>query len=459
MERLTSSFRDPAGFMFRHAGKLYRRIEHSYAGAYDQLMGSGLYDVLSQEGLLVAHREVRLENGVTPGAYQVLEPEEVSFLSYPYEWCFSQLRDAALVTLEVQKRAIEHGMLLKDASAFNIQFIRGRPVLIDTLSFEIYDEGEPWVAYRQFCQHFLAPLLLMSRVDVRLGKLLQVHLDGVPIDLTARLLPRRTVLSPGTLLHVHLHARSLRRHAATALRHLRRPPRLGRTGLLGLVDNLESTIRSLSWRPDCIAWSAYPETHTYLPDALHAKRAFVTDFLTSLHPSPVLIWDLGANTGEFSRLAAEHAGLVVAFDGDPAAVERNYRRVRAEDAGNVLPLLMDLTNPTPGVGWRGVERDPWLQRRHPDVVLALALVHHLAIANNLPFAAIAALLAEIAPAALVEFVPKSDPQVQRLLGSRRDVFSGYDKPGFEDAFAKHFQFARSEALPSSERTLYLLKRW
>ncbi len=191
-EPVAASFRDPSGFLFSRNGALYRQINRVYADDYDHLISSGLYDQLVKSGLLIPHREVS-EKPVYPElAVKVIQPELVPFISYPYEWSFSQLKDAALATLAIQKRSIKAGMSLKDASAYNIQFINGKPTLIDTLSFEIYKEGKPWDAYRQFCQHFLAPLALMARVDVRLGQLLRVFIDGIPLDLASRLLPAST---------------------------------------------------------------------------------------------------------------------------------------------------------------------------------------------------------------------------------------------------------------------------
>ena len=457
MERLGASFRDPAGFLFRDGGRLLRQVNPEYAADYDLLTGSGLYETLAAGGMLVRHREVAPPVSA-PGAYRVLEPELVPFVSYPYEWCFSQLRDAALLTLRIQEAALDHGMTLKDASAFNVQFVGGAPVLIDTLSFEAYREGEPWIAYRQFCQHFLAPLLLMARVDVRLAHLGRAYLDGIPLDLASRLLPRGSWLSPGAALHVHLHARSLARHADTALDAAPRGRGVSLTALRGMVDSLRSTIRGLSWKPEGTEWGDYVETRRYSAQSVDAKAGRVREYLAAVSPAPRMVWDLGANTGEFSRIAAETGARVVAFDVDAAAVERNYLAARAEGSGAVLPLLLDLTNPTPGLGWAGEERSAWLRRGPADVAMALALVHHLAIGNNVPLEGVARLLAEAAPVLVIEFVPKEDEQVQRLLRSRRDIFADYTREGFEAAFATRFRILRSDPIEGSGRRMYLMER-
>ena len=216
-----ASFRDPSGFLFTRDGVLYRQVNQVYAEDYRKLMDSGLYAKLVKAGLLIPHTEVDIEPANKKLAFKVLCPEYVPFISYPYEWSFGQLKDAALATLSIQKRALKAGMVLKDASAYNIQFQRGKPTLIDTLSFEIYQEGEPWVAYRQFCQHFLAPLALMAYQDVRLSQLLRVYIDGIPLDLASELLPARTRWNLGLATHIHLHARAQKRYAEVAVSEAR----------------------------------------------------------------------------------------------------------------------------------------------------------------------------------------------------------------------------------------------
>lgn len=454
--RVGGSFRDPSGFLFHRDGILYRQVEHAYGEAYEMLLDSGLYTELVSDGLLIPHEEVSLELALFTGANRVLRPEPVRFVSYPYSWCFSQLRDAALTTLEIQRRAMARGMILKDASAFNIQFHDLHPVLIDTLSFEPYHEGEPWVAYRQFCQHFLAPLLLMSQRDVRLAQLLRVHLDGIPLDLASALLPRRSWLGLSTLLHVHLHARSIQRHANTPGDTVARHRRVTRTGLLGLIDNIESAVRALSWHPVGTEWADYESQHNYGERGMEEKRRAVRELLGAVAPRTV--WDLGANTGAFSRIATELGANTIAFDVDPAAVERNYLRARAEGEQRLLPLLMDLTNPSASIGWAHQERMSLAARGPADAVLALALVHHLAISNNVPLGDVAAFFATLAPALIIEFVPKNDPQVQRLLASRRDVFPTYDRESFEREFGRFYDIVESRSICDTERRLYRMAR-
>jgi hypothetical protein len=450
-----ASFRDPSGFVFTRDEVLYRQVNQAYRQHLDLLLSSGLYERLVETGQLIPHEVVDVPPPQPERAYRILKPEPVRFVSYPYEWCFGQLKDAALTTLAIQSAALEHGMSLKDASAYNVQFHRGRPILIDTLSFEAYREGQPWVAYRQFCQHFLAPLALMAHTDVRLGQLLRVYLDGIPLDLASRLLPGRTRLNPGLAMHVHLHARA--QQSSTGRRARSGPSSgMGRTALLGLIDSLRSAVEKLTWDPQATPWSDYYQECSYSSQALEHKQQLVRQYLEAIHPRTV--WDLGANTGTFSHTATGLGAFAVAFDSDPGAVETCYRACRDARDANLMPLLLDLTNPSPGLGWELAERASFLDRGPADTVLALALVHHLAIANNSPLARIAAFLAKLGDSLIIEWVPRSDPQVQRMLTTREDIFDEYTREAFERAFSRHFRITCHSEVEDTGRILYAMHR-
>lgn len=461
--RIGSSFRDPSGYLYRRDGVLLRQVQERYRPHYEQLMASGLYAALVAEGLLVPHEERPFAEADGAGAAFVLRPEALPFISLPYEWCFAQRQAAALLTLRVAELALAHGMTLKDASAFNVQFRGVQPVLIDTLSFERYVEGTPWVAYRQFCQHFLAPLVLQARIDVRLAGLLRQYLDGIPLDLASALLPRRSWLNPSLAMHIHLHAKSIARHAATegARAGSRRGTgsvtptvaRVSRTGLEGLLASLRSAISGLSWQAGT-EWGSYEETHNYDAAGRASKHGLVAEFVRAASATRVI--DLGANAGEYSRVARDAgASLVVAADGDPMAVERGFRRLQAQGEAGVYPLLVDLTNPAPAQGWNHGEW-PSLAARGPfDAVLALALVHHLAIGNNVPLPGVAQMLATLGRHVIIEWVPKPDPQVQRLLSAREDIFDGYTEDGLVAAFAAvGMRSVQRAAVGGSGRTLF-----
>ncbi len=418
-------------------------------------MRSGLYDALTQEGLLIPHVELGPQESAAPDAYQVLAPERIGLISYPYEWCFGQLQQAALTTLRIQKIAFEHGMTLKDASAYNIQFQGSRPVFIDTLSFEKYAEGRPWTGYRQFCQHFLAPLALIAHVDVRLASLLRNYIDGLPIDLAATLLPGKTRLKPSLLMHIHLHAKSQERNADEGNKGEVERKKVGRLGMEGLFDSLYKAVEGLNWTPKG-DWANYYSATNYSDESFALKREIVSSFIDAARPASV--WDLGANTGVFSRIASEKGIDTTAIDFDPAAVEANFQQCRKEGAKNLLPLVGDLTNPSNGIGWAGEERDSLEARGPADLVMALALIHHLAIANNVPLEKAANYFSRLCKSLIIEFVPKQDSQVQRMLRTREDIFDRYDQAGFEEAFAKRFVIEKSEAVSGSSRRLYLMHR-
>ena len=455
-EREPSSFRDPSGYLFWRRGELYRFVHPGYAENYRSWIASGLYDELADAGLLVRHEEVEPEAVEARGAFRVLRPERIPFVSYPYEWSFGQLRDAALLTLEIQRRALRRGLWLKDASAYNVQFRGSRPIFIDSLSFEVYPEGRPWVAYQQFCRHFLAPLALMSHCDADLGRLSRLHVDGIPVELAARLLPARTLLRPSLLIHLHAHARLIRRHGADAdaAAAAKAKGSLRKAALEGLVASLEGAVRGLSPDRRATEWADYYAATNYSPGAHAHKQELVATFVDRV--SPDMVWDLGANTGLFARIPARRGRLTIAFDLDPAAVDRCYRECATEPELPLTPLVMDLRNPSTDLGWGGSERRSLAARGPADLVLALALLHHLAIGNNVPLEQIAAYLARLGRHVVLKFPEKTDSQVRRLLATREDVFPDYSREGVERAFGKRFRTLESIQLAESERRLYLL---
>jgi hypothetical protein len=451
---LSSSFRDPCGFLFYRDGILYRQINESYKRNYDALVKNGLYDELITKELLISHQEVSLSAEKSDTVYRIIRPQKIPFISYPYEWSFGQLKDAALTTLKIERIALLRGFTLKDASAYNIQFFGGKPTFIDTLSFEIYKVGEPWVAYRQFCQHFLAPLALMAFCDIRLNQLLRIYLDGIPLDLASTLLPKRTWLHLGILMHMHLHARSQAKHQHThsVIDHRK----VGQNSLSGLIDSLFSTVQHLKLRPYETEWADYYSETNYSQAGLEHKTKLIREYLESENPRSV--WDLGANVGFFSRLASKHGIFTIAFDIDPACVERNYLDIIENQESLLLPLVLDLTNPSPAIGWENKERTSLVDRGPADMVFMLALIHHLSISNNLSFDRISRFLARICSYLVIEYIPKEDSQVQKMLANREDIFDEYAQDIFEREFSKRFLIVRKDPIIGSLRTLYLMKR-
>jgi hypothetical protein len=450
-----SSFRDPSGYLFHRGAELYRQVNRRYQENYDLLTSSGLYDKLVAEGLLVPHEEVDLEPLDAATAYKTIKPLLVPFVSYPYEWCFSQLKDAALATLAIQKTAMSHGMSLKDASAYNIQFIDCRPVLIDTLSFERYVPGRPWIAYRQFCQHFLAPLALMSYRDPRVSQLLKAGLDGIPLDLASKLLPARSKFRFSLLSHIHLNARSLERYSKKPVQ-VETAGTFSENAFRGLIESLEGAVTRLKLGKKETEWAAYYQETNYDEESFRQKEDMVRELVARLEP--LKVWDLGANMGLFSRIVSDKADITLSIDSDHSCVERNYLECRETGRKGILPLMIDLTNPTPGIGWRNMERKSLVERGPADVALALALIHHLAISNNVPFDRLADFFADMCNALVIEFIPKDDSKVQWLLSSREDIFDDYTQKEFEKQFSRRFDITDSRAISSTRRTMYLMEK-
>jgi len=453
-EKLASSFRDPSGFLFTRNGVLYRQVNHHYQSDYEQLMQSGLYDELVKEHLLVPHQEVDIPPSESDNCYKVIQPELLPFISYPYEWSFSQLKNAALTTLAIQKKAFEKGMALKDATAYNIQFHNGRSTLIDTLSFETYQEGKPWFAYRQFCQHFLGPLALMAYKDARLNQLLRVYLDGIPLDLVSTLLPTRTRISPSMAMHIHIHASAQKKYADKTV-DKEKQRQMGRNSYIGIIESLETAVRKLNWQPEG-EWTEYYSDTNYSTSADQHKADIIKTYLADI--SPKTVWDLGGNTGRFSRIASDQGIFTLSCDIDAGAVERNYLETQTKKEETILPLVMDLTNPSSGLGWHHQERESLADRGPADALFALALIHHLAIGNNVPLAQVADYFSDLGQWLIIEFVPKSDSQVKRLLATRADIFPNYTPDGFEQAFSSFFKIHKQVPIRESDRVLYLMER-
>ncbi len=450
----SSSFRDPSSFIYYHNGEIYRQINLSYAPNYDLLMNSGLYQKLVDEQLLIPHTEISETNFQTELVYKTIKPEIIPFITYAYEWSFNQLKDAALITLKIQQIAQEYGMSLKDASVYNIQFYQGKMIFIDTTSFEIKND-KPWVAYRQFCQHFLAPLLLMRYVDLRLNSLLRIYLDGIPLDLTSKLLPVRTYLNLNTLINIHLHAKSQNYYANKPLQN--KNVSMSSTNSQGILQSLISIISSLKIPKQKTEWGKYYNNTNYSELAIKSKHSIIKEMIIKV--SPRIIWDIGGNNGEFSNNQSNSVEYIINSDIDPNAINQSYDEIKAKNITNIIPILSDFSKPTPAIGWNNNERKSLFERiTNVDLVMALALIHHLAISNNLPFSNITEVFSQIAPYLIIEFVPKEDSKVQILLQSREDIFSEYDQPHFEESFLNRYEIMETQPITDSKRILYLMKR-
>jgi hypothetical protein len=396
------------------------------------------------------------ETALTEPPAAVLRHERVPFVSYPYEWTFGMLRDAALLQLDLLLASLDEGLILKDATPYNVQFDGARPVFIDVGSFERLREGEPWAGYRQFCMQALFPLMIQAHRDVALQPLLRGRLEGIPPTEAARMLNGRHRLHRGVLTHVVLHARLERRYERSAGDEVRgelRKARFGTELIRANAKRLRKLVSRLEWKPGASAWAAYRTTSTYTDDDARLKSEFVRG--TVARVGPALTWDLGANDGAHSRIAAESGSYVLALDSDHATVEALYRSLRESGDPRILPMVADLADPSPGLGWRNAERRPLADRGRPDLILCLALVHHLSIAANVPLAEVVAWLADLGAPAVVEFPSREDPMVRRLLAAKREgSHPDYERERFERLLGERFEVRRREELGSGTRHLY-----
>ena len=445
MKKEFSSFKDPAGFIYIQDSVLYRKINKTYLPTFNQCKSTGLYDILFQKNLLVPHTQITGD---------ILKPLPV-FISYPYEWCFSQLKDAALATLKIAQIALNYNMTLKDATPFNIQFVNGKPLLIDTLSFEPF-ENKPWDAYKQFCQSFLAPLALLSYIDLRLAApLLKEYLNGIPLDLTIRLLPPRAFLHLGLFIHLYLHNYNEAKYNTKFKKIKQGQLVFSKFKMQALLDHLKSTVQALSLHKQKTEWQNYYQSSSYTAEGLNIKKDLLLSFVRLIQPQN--IWDFGGNTSLFSKYLAQLNLNTVSLDIDHMAVEKAYLSIKNSQLP-ILPLIMDLTNPSPSLGFAHQERKSLLARKSDNsCILCLAFIHHLAISYNIPFELIANYFSAFAKYLIIEFVPKTDVQIQKLLLNRKDIFADYNLPAFIKIFSTFYTIKKQQEIANTGRVLFLME--
>ena len=445
-----SSFRDRDGFIFYKNDSVYRAINASYKDTWELLSQSEFFNALLKNGKVVGFETE--ENTSFGGAYKTLKLQKVPFISYPSEWTFAQLKKAALLTLDIQKKALLNGFTLKDASAYNVQFNGNKAVFIDTLSFELYKEGEPWHAYKQFCQHFLGPLLLWHYGAGEMKSLFIDHIDGIPLKLSSKMLPFRSKFNLLAYTHLHLHAKFEEKHAGEK-KVSNSTLKISKARSLTLIEHLEQGIKSLKIKKQDTNWTDYYDSFSYTEAGYNAKKTFIEKHASAIKGQ--LCADLGANSGEFSALAAKHFKYVVACDSDVEVVSA----IQKKKIDNVLALHVNLINPTPAFGWNNTERKSFTGRiKGAELTMALALIHHLCIGNNIPLAGLAEFFAGLSDQLIIEFVPKTDVQVKKLLVTKKDIFDDYTVENFRLAFGKYFQVADHQDIPGSGREIFLMKK-
>ncbi len=451
------SFRDPDTRVYWHDGAVLRYLSARALVDWEQLAASEFFQRLTAEHRIVSTERVSDPETLpsSDGKWAaVLKHERVPMVSYPYEWPFSMLRDAALLQLDVTLAALDEGMTLKDATPFNVQWVGPRPTFIDIGSFTAYRDGEPWVGYRQFCQLFLFPLMLQAYKNLPFQGWLRGSLDGIDAEHCRSVLSARDYLRPGVLKHVYLQAKAQARYedAARDIKADLRAAGFGAKLITHNVASLRRLVGQLRWKPARSTWSNYQHEHTYDTGDLERKTAFVRQVVTSRHWRTV--WDLGCNTGTYSRLVSERADYVLALDADHLVIDRLFRALKEEGTTNVLPLVFDIANPSPGLGWRCRERGALAERGSPDLIICLALIHHLVIGRNIPLADLIEWLSGFGAELVIEFVSREDSMVQRLLHNRGDQAFDYSPAIMEASLARHFRDVTKQTLASGRRTLY-----
>jgi SAM-dependent methyltransferase len=446
------SFRDWDSRVFYDDGRVLRALSDHGLADWQALAGSRLFKEAVAEGKLV---ETSVVETPIEGAAAVLEHARIPFVSYPYEWTFAMLRDAALLQLELLCRGLDENLILKDASSYNVQWRATKPVFIDVGSFERLREGEPWAAYRQFCMLYLNPLLLQAYKGIDFRPWLRGSLAGITPAEARHVLGGRDVFRRGVMTNVALHARLERKHDESSRDVKTELKRAGfkKELIVANVRRLDKLVRGLEWKPGASEWSGYEATTSYDAADAQRKEEFVREVVHTR--SWGLVWDIGCNEGRHSRIAAENAGHVVALDGDAAVIDRLYRALVAEGNERILPLAVDVTDPSPALGWHGLERRTLDDRGKPELTLCLAVLHHVAISGNVPVPEFLSWLAELGTALVIEFPTRDDPRVAALLQRKKDgAHPDYDREPFEQALAERFDIVRSEELSSGTRLLY-----
>jgi SAM-dependent methyltransferase len=452
------SFRDRTARVFRVGDEIYRGLTATAWDEWQAVSAAPFFQRALNRGAIV---QTELVDPAVIGQWDLddhwqaaLRHERVPFVSYPYEWCFGMLKDAALLQLELLTDALHDDVILKDATPFNVQWKGTSPVFIDVASFVRWRTGEPWAGYRQFCQLQLYPLFLQAYKGVSFQPWLRGRIDGIETDEMARLVSWRDWLRPGILTQVVVQNRLQRQFASGAPKVKRQLKEAGfqKSIVVAAVQRLRKLVETLEWKAERSTWVDYATNNTYDDQSARMKESFVEERLAARRGG--MVWDLGCNTGRFSKIASRHADLVVAVDSDHASIERLYRELKSEGARNVIPLVGNVADLSPALGWRALERQAFIDRGRPDVVLCLALVHHLAITANIPIDDLVRWLNSLGADLIIEFPLPQDPMVQQLLSAKDQVYEDYTLDCFESSLAAHFQIRERLALPSGSRVIY-----
>lgn len=449
-----ASFRDPSGYIFHDGGTLRRAVNPIYFPQYNKLKDSGFFNTLIKKGLLIGHEETSVSDEKI-----IITPEPIPFITNPYEWSFEQFKHAALLTLQIQKYALTKGFILKDASAYNVTFHKGKPVFIDTLSFDFYEENTPWRAYKQFITHFFGPLVLAKYHGTEIFKMLQTHIDGLPVKLIASLLPGKTKLSSTLYTNIHLLAKMENKHSEDYKAETK-VAKLSKKAQDNILTHLFNFIKKLELN-EASEWGDYYEKTNYNDQAFEAKKELIKKWVLPMNIEKLI--DVGGNDGTFARTVLSDVKDVLVTDIDSNAVGYNYHQVQKNGEQNMLPFVCDVLQPAPGIGFNNTERNSLIERLKnyaPDVTLALALIHHITLSGNVPFEKSAEFFAKFSTNLIIEFPKREDSWVESLLVRKREFinhFDFYNEADFEKGYTQYFSIEKKEVIHGTHRVLYLLK--
>ncbi len=449
-----ASFRDPSGYMFHDGNVLRRAINPIYFPQYTKLKDSGFFNNLIKKGLLIGHEETSVS-----AERIVITPEHIPFITNPYEWSFEQFKHAALLTLQIQKYALSKGFILKDASAYNVTFHKGKAVFIDTLSFDFYEEGTPWRAYKQFITHFFGPLVLAKYHGTEIFKMLQTHIDGLPVKLIASMLPGKTKLSSTLYTNIHLLAKMESKHSEDYKAETK-VAKLSQKAQNNILESLFHFIKNLKLN-EASEWGDYYQKTNYNDQAFDAKKELIREWVLPLQTERLI--DIGGNDGTFARTVLSDVKDVIVTDIDSNAVGYNYHQSQKNKEQNMLAFVCDVLQPAPGIGFNNTERNSLIDRLKnyaPDVTMALALIHHITLSGNVPFEKSAQFFAKFSNYLIIEFPKREDSWVESLLVRKREFinhFDFYNEDDFEKGYLTQFEMLKKQPIAGTKRVLYLLK--
>jgi hypothetical protein len=452
MQPNLASFRDRDASVVEQDGRVFRGLSRLGAEHWVAFAKTGAFARLSERALIPRTVVAQADTQEIGAEWAlVLEHEKIPLISYPYEWTFGMLKDAALAQLDILQELLQDGLILKDGSSYNTQWNGVRPVFIDVGSIMPITGTFLWEGYRQFCHQHLNPLLLQSCLGIEFRPMLRGRIAGISANETARILKRRHLLRPSILANVFLQAHLEGRASAPSAPKIHQTP-LAAKVVSANVRKLRRLISGLTWTPDKTVWTEYGARTHYEGQSLNAKMEFVQTCLSSRLWGTV--WDIGSNDGLFSRMAARYSERVIAIEADGATADRLYNNLKLKGPGNITPLVIDVADASPAQGWQGGECHRLERRIPPDLILSLAVIHHLVIGANLPLQQVMQWLARHNCALIIEYVDRDDLMVQKLLSTRRDVFHDYNSAAFHRALNQYFAVHRSTELPGGTRTLH-----